>query len=172
MLRSELEYLEQRSEQEAHHADDDKDGGYHREYSDKAAVHEHSNSIIPNSMGLLQRKILAIPLLALAIWFGYKGIAIREARMEMKDQVADLESRVNDLKRNNQFLASSSAYFGSDAYLERQARLKLNYKLPDEQVAFVYKDATAKKIASESSLEVQLADMPNWKKWWYYILGY
>lgn len=123
-------------------------------------------------MGLLQRKILVIPLIALAVWFGYKGVAIRSARVEIKDQVGELESRVADLKRNNQFLASSSAYFGSDAYLERQARLKLNYKLPDEQVAFVYKDATAKKIAAEPTLEAKLAAMPNWKKWWYYLMGY
>lgn len=83
-----------------------------------------------------------------------------------------MESRVADLERNNQFLASSSAYFGSDAYLERQARLKLNYKLPDEQVAFVYKDTSEKKLAPAEEFKASLAAMPNWKKWWYYVLGH
>ena len=84
----------------------------------------------------------------------------------------DLEFRVADLERNNQFLASSSAYFASDAYLERQARLKLNYKLADEQVAFVYKDTSVKFASSSQEFKTQLAEMPNWKKWWYYLLGY
>ena len=84
----------------------------------------------------------------------------------------DLKSRIVDLENNNKFLASSSAYFASDAYLERQARLKLNYKLSDEQVAFVYKDTSVKIASPSKEFKSKLVEMPNWKKWWYYLLGY
>ncbi|MEK7645941.1 MAG: septum formation initiator family protein [Patescibacteria group bacterium] len=123
-------------------------------------------------MPLLQSKIITIGLLALLVWLGYRSWQIKDQRAETDSQVKELESRVADLERSNQFLASSSAYFASDAYLERQARLKLNYKLADEQVAFVYKDTSVKIASSSQEFKTQLAEMPNWKKWWYYLLGY
>ena len=123
-------------------------------------------------MPLLQRKTLTVILAALLIFLGYESWQIRDQRIAMGVQVKDLESRATDLENNNKFLASSSAYFASDAYLERQARIKLNYKLPDEQVAFVYKDTSVKVASPSKEFQAQLAEMPNWKKWWYYLLGY
>lgn len=122
-------------------------------------------------MSLLQRKTFTIGLVALVFWFGHKALQIHSERIEIKSQVSELESRVADIDRNNQFLASSSAYFGSDSYLERQARLKLNYKLQDEQVAFVYQDTGVKTSSSSSKLDPRSANIPNWQKWWYYLLG-
>jgi cell division protein FtsB len=122
-------------------------------------------------MSWLSRKTVTVVLLALAGWFGYKGLKIHEQRVSTAAEVSEMESRIADLSRNNQFLASSSAYFGSDAYLERQARLKLNYKLPDEQVAFVYKD-TGTKDAAKVANGPDLKNLPNWEKWWYYLTGY
>ena len=123
-------------------------------------------------MPILQRKILTIGLVLLLVWLGYRSWEIRAQRMGTDAQVKDLQSRANEFENNNQFLASSSAYFASDAYLERQARLKLNYKLPDEQVAFVYKDTSVKVASPSQEFKTQLAEMPNWKKWWYYLRGY
>jgi cell division protein FtsB len=102
---------------------------------------------------------------------GHKAWQVRAQRAQIAIEAGDLESRVKDLERNNQFLASSSAYFSSDAYLERQARMKLNYKLPGEEVAFVYKD-TSVKTPPPGEFKNKLSEMPNWKKWWYYLLGY
>ena len=121
-------------------------------------------------MSWLRRKTVTIILLVLIGWFGYQGLKIHEQQVSTAAEVSEMESRVADLSRNNQFLASSSAYFGSDAYLERQARLKLNYKMPDEQVAFVYKDTSTKESPKNTGPNLQ--DLPNWKKWWYYLLGY
>ena len=123
-------------------------------------------------MPILQRKILTVGLVLILAWLGYKAWQIRGQRSDTAVQVKDLDARIADLQQNNQFLASSSAYFASDAYLERQARLKLNYKLPDEQVAFVYKDTSTKVASPSVEFKNTLLDMPNWKKWWYYLLGY
>ncbi len=123
-------------------------------------------------MPILQKKILTVGLTVLLVWLGYRAWQIHGQRAETAVQVKDLESKVTDLKKNNQFLASSSAYFASDAYLERQARLKLNYKLSDEQVAFIYKDMSVKVTPPAEVFKNTLAQMPNWKKWWYYLLGY
>src|SRR5579872_3769505 len=123
-------------------------------------------------MSLLQRKTLTVVLALFVAWMGYRAWQIRDQRQQVALDAQSLEARVQDLQRNNQFLASSSAYFSSNAYLERQARLELNYKLPDEQVAFVYKDTSVKTTAPAPGIQSQIAQMPNWKKWWYYLLGY
>jgi len=123
-------------------------------------------------MPLLQHKVLTICLILLLVWLGYRSWQIRDQRAGIDSQVKELKSRVTSLEDNNKFLASSSAYFASDAYLERQARLKLNYKFADEQVAFVYKDTSVKVSSPSPEFKTQLAEMPNWKKWWYYLLGY
>lgn len=116
--------------------------------------------------------MLSIALVFLAGWLWYGVWKIRLDRKESVAHIKDFETRVVDLERANQFLASSSAYFASDAYLERQARLKLNYKLPDEEVAFVYKDTSIKVTPPAEEFKVKLASLPNWQKWWYYLLGY
>lgn len=123
-------------------------------------------------MPFLQHKIMTVGLILLLVWLGYRSWQIMGQRTDIDSQVGELKSRVAELENNNKFLASSSAYFASDAYLERQARIKLNYKFSDEQVAFVYKDTSVKIASASQEFETKLAEMPNWKKWWYYLLGY
>lgn len=117
----------------------------------------------------LHRKYVTPILVVILVWLGFQVWKIHDQRNLARNQVTDLESKISDIQSDNQFLASSSAYFSSDAYLERQARLKLNYKMPDEGVAFVYPD-TSTKVASASQ-PIQVGTLPNWKQWWYYLLG-
>ncbi|MEK9157620.1 MAG: hypothetical protein AAB638_00340 [Patescibacteria group bacterium] len=123
-------------------------------------------------MSLFQRKIFSVGLILFAVLLWRSVWQIKNDRSEATSQIKDFEVRIADLERANQFLASSSAYFSSDAYLERQARLKLNYKLPDERVAFIYKDTSTKVTPQAEEFKNSLSDMPNWKKWWYYLFGY
>ncbi|KKU22530.1 MAG: hypothetical protein UX31_C0001G0048 [Candidatus Nomurabacteria bacterium GW2011_GWA1_46_11] len=104
-------------------------------------------------MQILTRKSVTVVLAAVLIWLGYRALQIQDRAGQISSQVEDLAAKAEDLERDNRFLASSSAYFQSNAYLERQARLKLNFKLPDEQVAFVYKDNSIK--AASNSHELQ-----------------
>ena len=112
---------------------------------------------------ILNRKVLAIALVMLAVWVGHGlwGLYLQRAAVSL--QVGDLESKAAVLQENNQFLASASAYFSSDAYLEKQARLKLNYKLSDEQVAFVYPAASAS--AAPTSAAAGSSALADWKQW-------
>ena len=119
-------------------------------------------------LDLLQRKTISVLLVIATVWFGLNAYRLHLQQGSQGAQLTDVQSRINDAERENHMLASSSAYFQSDAYLERQARMKLNYKLPDEQVAFVYPDASA---SSKAELSKGNDQLPNWQKWWYYILG-
>ena len=124
-------------------------------------------------MSITHRKTLTVLLVLALVWLSRSLLRVYQQRAEVADQLRGLESKISGIEHDNEFLASASAYFSSNAYLERQARLKLNYKLPDEEVAFVYKDpSVAKETPPAQALKDQIAKMPNWKKWLYYLLGY
>jgi len=111
----------------------------------------------------LNRKTLTVILAAALIWLGNAAYHVYNQRATVQFQMDDLESKLARVQQDNQFLASASAYFKSDEYLEKQARLELNYKLSDEQVAFIYPDK-AEKVASASS-ESGGFNLSDWKSW-------
>src|SRR5690348_9226036 len=116
---------------------------------------------------LLQRKSVSAVLVIGALWLGLNVYRLGLQQGSESAQLKDVQARINDAQQENQILASSSDYFHSDAYLERQARLKLNYKMPGEQVAFVYPDSAS----NSEPVQANQRAMPNWEKWWYYVLG-
>ena len=82
-----------------------------------------------------------------------------------------LEAKINNLEMANNSIEEDIKYFDHPSFLEREARLKLNYKIEGENVAFVYPDTN--KTSSESDqFYVQLSKLPNYKKWIYYLIGY
>jgi len=123
-------------------------------------------------MNILRRKTVIIGLVLILAWLGNGLYDLHARRATTIVQLSDIESKVKDTEDEQAFLASASAYFSSDAYLERQARLKLNYKLPDEEVAFVYRDTSEKAVSIEEALKDRIARLPNWQKWWYWLRGY
>ena len=83
----------------------------------------------------------------------------REAARSVGQKVAEAEAETG---RFEKFID----YFKSPQFMEKQARAKLNYKFPDEGVAFVFKDTTEPGLNNRPAEEA-----PNYMKWWYYILG-
>ena len=83
---------------------------------------------------------------------------IKFKKLETFEQVRDFELELEKL----------GDYMKSNAYLERQARLKLNYKKPDEKVVFVYQNSNAKvqnkNVETEKILDSKL--LVNLKEWW------
>ncbi len=86
-------------------------------------------------------------------------------------EIKNLDQKISEAKDSLSKANQLSAYFSSYAYLERQARLKLNYKKPDENVVYVYKrniaSASAEsKINGDLSKDKTLknigADFKNW----------
>ncbi|HWA64615.1 MAG TPA: septum formation initiator family protein [Candidatus Paceibacterota bacterium] len=120
---------------------------------------------------IFHKKYLTPILVLVALWLGYSVYQMRDDRAQIGLQVTDLESKITDIQQDNQTIASSSAYLTSDAYLERQARLQLNYKLPDEQVAYVYEDKGTSTLSVDQAYDHAVGRLPTWKKWLYYLIG-
>ena len=70
-------------------------------------------------------------------------------KIETGKQLGDLKSKIETLKKEEERQKSLAEYLGSESYLEKQARIRLNLKKEGEEVVFIYrKDDSAK--ASES----------------------
>ncbi len=83
-----------------------------------------------------------------------------------------MEAKINDLESDNSYLEKVVGYLKNPSFLQKEARLKLNYKASEEKVAFIYPDESAKAGSASGNFNKQLAQMPNYVKWVYYLLGY
>lgn len=80
------------------------------------------------------------------------------------------ENKINNLETVNKSIEERLKHFEYPSFLEKEARLKLNYKSVGEKVVFVYPDTS--KISSESGgFYDRLNRLPNYMKWVYYFLG-
>jgi len=123
-------------------------------------------------MKLLNSKVLTALAGVLALWLTLSSINLTSQRGMTDKEVKNVESKIKEVQNDTDYLNKFLDYFKTPAFLEREARLKLNYKSQGEEVVFIYKDKNAKKESDSISLEELLARMPNYKKWFLYLLGY
>ena len=116
----------------------------------------------------LNSKWLALVLIAIIGWMIFSLPSLNKRRTEFKKTLSDLDQKVADAEKSKTYSEKFMSYFKSPQFLDKQARIKLNYKSPDEEVVFVFRD-TAPKPAAET--EKNIDQMPNYKKWWYYLFG-
>lgn len=122
-------------------------------------------------MGLLRSKILLVILILLIGWLGLSFIKINLHEDIVNKEIGDLEAKARNLEKNNSELEKFISYMTNPKFLEKQARILLNYKTPDEEVAFIYPDDSASDSLPPQSNGV-LGQAPNYIKWWHYILDY
>lgn len=122
-------------------------------------------------MNPLRSKWLLLSLMVIVGWLAFSLPVLHTRWSEFEKALADLNQKIGDAERSRAYLEKFAAYFKTPEFLEKEAREKLNYKLPDESVAFVFRDSNSK-LVSEEEENKNIDKAPNYKKWWYYILGY
>ena len=125
-----------------------------------------------NKNKILNSKIFTVLISALALWLILSSVNLNSQRDAVNKEVKNVETRIEEVRNDTNYLNRFLAYFQTPAFLEKEARLKLNYKVQGEEVVFVYRDKNVKKESDSISFEELLSKMPNSKKWWYYLLGY
>lgn len=104
--------------------------------------------------------IIVVGFLALSV------VKILPAVVAVNKEAKNLEQKINETNRNFAELERSKEYLKSPAYLERQARIKLNFKKPDEKVVFVYqKPYSLNPTASTAAENDYKSWWRNWLKW-------
>ena len=72
----------------------------------------------------------------------------------------NLQAKIAQAQKATAALAQQNANADNPAFLERQARLRLNYKKPDENVVFVYRDQYNQN--SNQTASTAPAEEPKW----------
>ena len=123
-------------------------------------------------MKFLNSKIFTSLAGILILWLTFSSINLTSQRSVIGKGIKSVETKIREVQDDTDHLNKFLAYFKTPAFLEREARLKLNYKSQGEEVVFIYKDKNVKKETDFVSLEEILSKIPNYKKWLLYLLGY
>ncbi len=125
-----------------------------------------------NMNKVLNSKVFTALASVLVLWLTLSSINLNSQRGIVDREVKNIETKIEEVQDDADYLNKFLVYFKTPAFLEKEARLKLNYKAYDEEVVFIYKDKNTKKTSDSISFEELLGRMPNYKKWFLYLLGY
>jgi cell division protein FtsB len=118
---------------------------------------------------LRSRAMLAINLLLV----GFVGWSVSNEVAQgnkVSSNLNDLETKIAALEKQNQDYGAILSQVGSPGFVDKEARLKLGYQKPGEQVMLL-KDTAAPMAASGSSASDDVSGLSNPQKWWRYFFG-
>lgn len=96
-------------------------------------------------------------------------------KYQIQKEISAMEEEIKKIDSKNQDMSKMIEYFKSEAFLEVEARKKLNMKKPEEKVVIFTDDINKETIDTqtpqpntnqESAPEAELA---NYQKWWGYF---
>ena len=120
---------------------------------------------------LLNSKWFSFLIIAALGWLSLSFVKIKMQNNLVNKEAEILENKIANLETDNKSIEEYLNYLNHPSFLEREARIKLNYKSEGESVAFVYPDTN--KISSQAEdFHERLKRSPNYIKWTYYLLGY
>lgn len=111
----------------------------------------------------LNSKIFTIPLLVLSLWMLLSVISLEAEKRELAKEVRNVEAKIDDTKRGSKSLEEFIKHFDNPLFIEKEARLRLNYKIAGEEVVFVHRDLDSK--ATSPSEEFFKGKFGVYKKW-------
>lgn len=83
-------------------------------------------------------------------------------------QFQTLQNRIAETERENDRRSAELARMEDPEWLALLARSRLNYKLPDETVVFVYKNEKSGTTIKPMPVK---EERPNWRTWLEWLLG-
>ena len=89
---------------------------------------------------ILQSRWLTAGIAILILLLGSAVYRILPVVTVLNKENNNLREKISKINKNIKELEKSKEYYQDPGYLEHEARLRLNYKKPDEKVVFVYRD--------------------------------
>jgi cell division protein FtsB len=118
---------------------------------------------------LLRSKLTTVACAALTLWLLVMAVAAGVRRYGLDNDLRVLESNIDDAHRENARLAQEFERMQEPEWLSLLARQRLNYKLPDETVVFVYKSEKSDTILPSNVSPVDARS--HWRQWWDWLRG-
>ena len=94
-------------------------------------------------------------------------------RYQVKKDLDRLNAEVFNLNKQKENLDKLLDYYKNESNLEKEARIRLNYKKKGEKVVVILPTATTSPGGDETTFSSPANDenMLNYKQWWYYFFG-
>lgn len=118
---------------------------------------------------ILQSRIFTVLVTLTAGFLIFSLLRIRQPLGNLRDEAKNIDQKIAEIKKQEETAQRETDYLKSEAFLERELRLKLNYKKPDENVVVIYRNHLAGNIASSS--QGVIGEPANWQKWLEYLFG-
>ena len=117
---------------------------------------------------LFQSKIFTISVLTVVFFLVLSIVKLWPQKTIIDARLQNLEGKMAETEKSNMDLARLLGYFKSRSYLEREAKLKLNVRRPDENVVFIYEDEKENGIETGKK-PLGLEGLTNFEKWIKYL---
>ena len=121
---------------------------------------------------ILQSKWFTAVILVMVGFFCISIIKLSPPLIKVGKELKNINQKIDETKEGSLELERLGNYLQSDAYLERQARLQLNYKKPDEKVVYVYRNTSVK--VQNNNVEARKTNgnfFSNLAEWWRYLIN-
>jgi len=119
---------------------------------------------------ILNSKVSTALLGILFVWVLFSVISIELEESVVKKEEESVRGKISDLEWDNELLGKYIDNLNNPEFLDKEARLRLNYKILGEEAVFVHRGPDYFKASSSDNFSEEY--LPNYKKWWYYLLGY
>src|SRR3989344_2838925 len=117
---------------------------------------------------LIKSKIFFIFLIPISLALVFGIFQNLYHRYQVKKDLGRLNTELISLNKQKEDLGKLLDYYNNSSNLEKEARIRLNYKKEGEKVVIILPQATSTnergEIISESSVNTE--NLPNYKQWW------
>lgn len=93
---------------------------------------------------------------------------------QINQKIAKLNQEIAELESDNRQAENINLYYQTDAYKEIEARRQLGLKKPDEKVVIIPENSSDSSAVDDYIKNNQSEEdnsLPNYRKWWNYVLG-
>ena len=115
--------------------------------------------------------ILIFLVLIAAGFVSYKALQEAKRSRQIEKEIEALRQEADKIRQDNGNLQEKIAYFETQDFQEREAKEKLNFQKPDENVAVIKPAPETENLAKankadENQTQGKTEKIPNYKKWW------
>lgn len=116
---------------------------------------------------ILSSKLFFFIFFVIVVFMSINVYSSMKQRMQVKREIENLKSEINNLQKENTELDSLVKYFNTDEYIEISSREKLGYKKPGEKIVVLTKESDI----NGSETNTTSSDKSNIKLWWDYFFN-
>lgn len=122
-----------------------------------------------------RRSLVTLLAIAFILYGGISTVNVIGRNFKLQQQVDQLMSEIDVLQLRNQELEFEIAYFGTDAFIDKEARDKLGLKAPGERTIIISDKipSATKNLAHQKPAPKTFTQrsLNNFDQWLYFLFG-